>query len=140
MSDVVEDEVQVDLNKMVSIYLKIRDAIENMEERHKNELQGLKEQFEVVGNELLKHCNEQNIDSIRTPVGTISRRISTRYWTSDWDSMYQFINKHEAPFLLEQRIHGSNMREFLANNPDEFPIGMQADRTYTVQVRKPTKK
>jgi hypothetical protein len=140
MSDVVEDEVKIDLNKMVSIYLKIRNAIEEMEERHKNELQGLKEQFEVVSNGLLKHCNEQNIDSIKTPVGTISRRISTRYWTSDWDSMYQFIKQHDAPFLLEQRIHTSNMREFLETNPDSFPIGLQAERNYTVQVRKPTKK
>ena len=140
MSDVVEDEVKIDLNKMVSAYLKLRDAIDEMEERHKDELTALQDQFEVVGNELLKQCNEQNIDAIRTPVGTISRRISTRYWTSDWDSMYRFIKEHDAPFLLEQRIHVSNMREFLENNPDAFPVGLQAERKYTVQVRKPTKK
>jgi hypothetical protein len=54
--------------------------------------------------------------------------------------MYQFIKEHDAPFLLEQRIHGTNMREFLETNPDAFPVGMQAERKYTVQVRKPTKK
>jgi hypothetical protein len=32
------------------------------------------------------------------------------------------------------------MREFLEINPDAFPVGMQAERKYTVQVRKPTKK
>lgn len=136
----VADKVEFDLNKMVSVYLKLRDAIEEMEERHKQELQQLQDQFDVVANELLTHCNSQNIDSIRTPVGTISRRIKTRYWTSDWDSMYQFIKNHDAPFLLEQRIHTSNMREFLENNPDAFPMGLQAERSYTVQVRKPTKK
>lgn len=130
----------LDLNKLVSVYLKLRDAIEAKEEQHKAEIQELKDQFEVVGSELLGHCMEQNIDSIKTPVGTISRRISTRYWTSDWDSMYQFIKQHDAPFLLEQRIHASNMREFLENNPDELPVGLQAERKYTVQVRKPTKK
>lgn len=139
MSD-VDTEVKLDLNKMVSVYLKLRDAIEEKEEQHKQELQELKDQFDVVANELLTHCNSQNIDSIKTPVGTISRRISTRYWTSDWDSMYQFIKEHDAPFLLEQRIHGSNMREFLNENPDVFPVGLQAERKYTVQVRKPTKK
>ena len=139
MSD-VDTEVKLDLNKMVSVYLKLRDAIEEKEEQHKQELQELKDQFDTVANELLSHCNSQNIDSIKTPVGTISRRISTRYWTSDWDSMYQFIKEHDAPFLLEQRIHGSNMREFLNENPDAFPVGLQAERKYTVQVRKPTKK
>jgi hypothetical protein len=136
----VADKVEVDLNKLVSVYLKLRDAIQEKEEQHKQELQELQSEFDVVSGELLSHCTTQNIDSIRTPVGTISRRISTRYWTSDWDSMYQFINEHDAPFLLEQRIHGSNMREFLENNPDAFPVGMQAERKYTVQVRKPTKK
>lgn len=139
MTEVV-DEVKIDLNKLVSVYLKLRDAIEEKEEQHKAELQELKDQFDVVAGELLTHCNSQNIDSIKTPIGTISRRISTRYWTSDWDSMYQFIKEHDAPFLLEQRIHASNMREFIENNPDAFPVGLQAERKYTVQVRKPTKK
>lgn len=133
-------EEDIDLNKLVSVYLKMRDNIEEKEAKHKEEISALKEDFDVVAGKLLALCNDQNIDSIKTPVGTISRRISTRYWTSDWDSMYQFITEHGAPFLLEQRIHGSNMREFLENNPDVFPVGMQAERKYTVQVRKPNKK
>jgi hypothetical protein len=128
---------EVDINKLVKVYLKIRNAIDEKETQHKEELASLKEQFGIVGQSLLNLCKEQNLDSIRTPVGTVSRRISTRYWTSDWDSMYRFISEHDAPFLLEQRIHGTNMKEFLEANPEAFPMGMQADRSYTVQVRKP---
>ena len=133
-------EKDLTIDELVGIYLKIRTAIEAKEEQHKAELQELKDQFEVVGNKLLEICNEQNMDSIRTPVGTISRRVSSRYWTSDWDSMYQFIKNNDAPFLLEQRIHNSNMRQFLEDNPDKFPAGLQNERKYTVQVRKPTAK
>ena len=133
----MDDEVSI--NKLVKVYLKIRNAIDEKETQHKEELATLKEQFGIVGQSLLNLCKEQNLDSIRTPVGTVSRRISTRYWTSDWDSMYRFISEHDAPFLLEQRIHGTNMKEFLEANPEAFPMGMQADRSYTVQVRKPNK-
>jgi hypothetical protein len=133
----MDDEVSI--NKLVKVYLKIRNAIDEKETQHKEELASLKEQFGIVGQSLLNLCKEQNLDSIRTPVGTVSRRISTRYWTSDWDSMYRFISEHDAPFLLEQRIHGTNMKEFLEANPEAFPMGMQADRSYTVQVRKPNK-
>jgi hypothetical protein len=133
----LDDEVNI--NKLVKVYLKIRNAIDEKETQHKEELASLKEQFGIVGQSLLNLCKEQNLDSIRTPVGTVSRRISTRYWTSDWDSMYRFISEHDAPFLLEQRIHGTNMKEFLEANPEAFPMGMQADRSYTVQVRKPNK-
>jgi hypothetical protein len=133
----LDDEVNI--NKLVKVYLKIRNTIDEKEAQHKEELASLKEQFGIVGQSLLNLCKEQNLDSIRTPVGTVSRRISTRYWTSDWDSMYRFISEHDAPFLLEQRIHGTNMKEFLEANPEAFPMGMQADRSYTVQVRKPNK-
>ena len=133
-------ETDPSLNELVSVYLKIRDAIEEKEAEQKAELQALKDQFEVVSNKLLEFCNEQNMDSIRTPVGTISRRVSSRYWTSDWDSMYQLINENGAPFLLEQRIHNTNMRQFLEENPDKFPPGLQNERKYAVQVRKPTAK
>lgn len=133
-------ETELTIDELVGIYLKIRTAIEAKEEQHKAELQELKDQFDVVGNKLLEICNEQNMDSIRTPVGTISRRVSSRYWTSDWDSMYQFIKNNDAPFLLEQRIHNTNMRQFLEDNPDKFPAGLQNERKYTVQVRKPTAK
>lgn len=133
-------EEQLSLDDLVGIYLKIRNAIEAKEEQHKAEIQELKDQFEVVGNKLLDICNEQSVDSIRTPSGTVSRRVSSRYWTSDWDSMYQFIMENEAPFLMEQRIHNSNMREFLESNPDKFPAGLQNERKYAVQVRKPTAK
>ena len=44
----VADKVEVDLNKLVSVYLKLRDAIQEKEEQHKQELQELQVQFDVV--------------------------------------------------------------------------------------------
>jgi hypothetical protein len=128
------------LEKTVKVYLNIRNAIEDMEERHKSELKELKDQFEVVGNHLLDFCNSHNLDSVKTEAGTISRRVSSRYWTSDWDSMYQIIKDHDAPYLLEQRIHQGNMRQFIEENPEAFPPGLNSDSKYTVQVRKPNSK
>lgn len=125
---------------LVSAYIKMRTAIEEKEEQHKTEIAALKEDFDAVAAELLGICNELNADSIKTPVGTISRRVSSRYWTSDWQSMYEFIKEHNALHLLEQRIHNGNMKQFLDENPEELPIGLQADRKYTVQVRRPTAK
>lgn len=125
---------------LASVYIKIRGAIQEKEEQAKVEIEGLKEQLELISNALLSVCNAENADSIRTPAGTVSRRVSSRYWTSDWDSMYTFIRDNDAPFLLEQRIHNGNMRQFLEDNPDAAPMGLQAERKYTVQVRKPTNK
>lgn len=128
------------VEEMVLAYRRIRDAIRDKEEQHKEELADLKEQLDVVAGALLDICNNLDVDSLRTEAGTVSRRVNTRYWTSDWDAMYRFIKEQDAPFLLEQRIHNSNMKQYLADNPGLLPVGLQADSKYIVQVRKPTAK
>ncbi len=125
---------------LVSVYRRIRDAINEKEEEHKLEISKLKENLDAVSDKLLEICREQEVDSLRTPMGTVSRRVKSRYWTTDWDSVYRTIREHDAPFLLEQRIHTANMQQFLEENPEAMPPGLQIDRKYVVTVRKPTNK
>ena len=127
-------------DKLVAVYRKIRGVIDEKEAEHKELIGQLKEQLEAVSEKLLDICNTQNLDSLRTPMGTVTRRTVTRYWTSDWQSMYGFIKEHDAPYLLEQRIHNGNMKQFLEDNPDTLPIGLNADTKYAITVRKPTNK
>jgi hypothetical protein len=128
------------VEEMVSVYRKLRDAISEKEEAHKAAVAELREQLDIVSNALLEVCNSLQADSLRTAAGTVSRRVNTRYWTTDWEMMYDFIRENDAPFLLEQRIHNGNMKQFLDDNPDMLPVGLQADRKFVIQVRKPTAK
>lgn len=128
------------VEKLVSAYRKLRAAIAEEEEAFEAKVADLKEKLDYVSNELLEFCREQNVDSIRTPAGTVSRRVQSRYWTNDWEQMYDFIEKNNAPFLLEKRIHNGNMKQFLEENPDALPVGLQVDNKYVVHVRKPTEK
>jgi len=125
---------------LVDAYRKIRSAIDAVEEDYKTNITALREQLDVVSASLLNICNTQNVDSLRTPVGTVTRRTVTRYWTSDWERMYEFIKANDAMQLLEQRIHNTNMRQFLEDNPDVLPVGLNADTKYAITVRKPTAK
>ena len=133
MQDIKADE-------LVLAYRKIRDAIQEKEDAHKQEIASLRTQQELISDALLGLRNDQNLDSIRTSQGTVTRSTTTRYWTSDWESMYNFIKEQDAPFLLEQRIHNGNMRQFLEENPDKLPVGLNADTKYVIRVRKPTSK
>lgn len=136
----MEDIKELPVDELVSIYRKIRGAVEAKEEAFKEEIALLKGQLETVGNALLDICNAQNADSIKTKNGTITRGIRQRYWTTDWEKLYEFIKEHDTPFLLEQRIHNGNMKQFLEENPDAFPVGLQCERKYAITVRKPTGK
>ena len=128
------------VEKLVSAYRKLRAAIAEEEEAFEAKVANLKEKLEYVSNELLEFCREQNVDSVKTPAGTVSRRVQSRYWTTDWEQMYDFIEKNNAPFLLEKRIHNGNMKQFMEENPDLLPVGLQVDNKYVVHVRKPTEK
>ena len=131
---------QQNVADLVAVYRKLRAAIAEAEEEHETKIKGLKEQMDLVSAELLNFCNEQNLDSVKTPAGTISRRVQTRYWTTDWEQMSNFIIEHNAVHLLEKRIHNGNMKQFLEENPDALPIGLQVDNKYVIQVRKPSEK
>lgn len=134
------EDINLPADKLVMVYRKIRAAIDEKEEAHKAEIGKLKEQMEQVSAKLLEICNTQNVDSLKTPQGTAMRRAVTRYWTSDWQSMYEFIKENDAPYLLEQRIHNTHMKQFLEDNPDTLPMGLNTDTKYVISVRKPTNK
>tara|TARA_R110002020_G_scaffold115233_5_gene264982 strand:- start:534 stop:920 length:387 start_codon:yes stop_codon:yes gene_type:complete len=128
--------METSADRLVAVYLKIRNAIKDKDE----EIKSLKEQQDKVSDELLKLCESQEADGLKTPSGTVSRRVISSYWTSDWEQMYAFIKEQDAPHLLEKRIHNGNMKEFLVDNPDVTPAGLQAKNRYAISVRKPTKK
>jgi hypothetical protein len=137
MDEAVQEETSsVDMDKLAAVYIKIRDkravAKKAFEERDK----GLEEQMQIVADEMLEACKRIGADSIKTPHGTIIRSVKSRYWTNDWDSMYSFIEGQGAFGLLEKRLHQTNMKDFLAENPDLYPVGLNVENSYTVVVRR----
>jgi hypothetical protein len=136
MENAMNNLHEIPADKLAEIYIKIRDKRAEIKEKFEAEDASLKEQQDLLAEEMLEVCYENNADSIKTPAGTIIRKVDTRYWTTDWDSMYQFIQEHDAYPLLEKRIHQTNLKQFLDENPELLPAGLQADRKYTVVVRR----
>jgi len=128
------ETVEIATEKIVSTYIKVRDAISAMEQRHKEEKRNLVEQLEVLEQELLSRV-EQAGGNISVPnVGRVARRVSRNYWTSDWGSFYKVVKEHDAFHLLHQRISNKAMQEFLDEHPDLMPEGLNVDSRYTVTV------
>jgi hypothetical protein len=122
--------------QLAGIYIKMRVQIRELEDKVK----AIKHEQLMVTDKMLELCSDQDVNSLATTNGTISRRLSSSYWTGDWDSFYSFVKDNDAYHLLEKRIHNTNMKEFLADNPDAVPMGLQAKRQYVISVRKPKPK
>jgi hypothetical protein len=125
-------EKELNADRLTKIYVKIREARRDLAKKDKE----LEDQLNLVAQQLLEICREQGAATIRTEHGTVSRRSNKRYWPTDWDAFYRFIKEQDAMSLLFQRINTSNMEQFLEENPDLQPPGLNADVTQTVVITK----
>lgn len=136
MSEESEVASRPDLDTLTAIYLKIRDTRAENKRQFENVDKDLEEQQKMLAEQMLDSCKELGADSIKTPHGTIIRSVKSKYWTGDWDSMYRFIKEHDAFGLLEKRLHQTNMKDFLHENPDVMPMGLNVENEYTIVVRR----
>lgn len=127
---------ELSADKLAKIYLKMRDKRQELARQFEEQDNDLKEQMEMVENKMLDMCKDLGADSIKTAHGTIIRSVKTRYWTADWESMHNFIKDHGAYDLLERRIHQTNMKQWLQENPDQLPMGLNSESRYSTTVRR----
>ena len=128
-----------DASALVKVYIKIRDAKEIKKRQLEEELFALDQQLEAIEQELLEICKTTGQDGGKTQFGSFTRSVKTRYWTSDWDSMYKFIGEHQVPEILERRIHQGNFTDFIKENPNLMPAGVNVESKYSITVRRATK-
>ena len=139
----MSDEVLVDgvpLGKLTRAYIRIRDKKTEIKNAFDEQYDALTAQQDQIKQALLKYCDDAKLTGFDTEFGRVSRRVKTRYWTSDWDSMGKFIIEHNLPEFFQKSLNQSNVKQFLDENPDIVPPGLNADSEYVVTVTKPRRK
>jgi hypothetical protein len=127
---------QIQADRLASAYIKMRDKRSELQKAFDEEDRKIEAQMEMVAEELLKLCKSIGADSIKTQAGLVFRSVRTTYETTDWDSMYSFIKEHDIPQVLFKRISSTNMKQFLDENPNLMPVGLNINNKYTVTVRR----
>jgi len=77
MLDEIESSqvTSVNLDQLAKIYLKIRDAKDELTSQYKDKVAGLQEQLDTIEQEINEVCKQMNASSIRTSHGTIIRSV-----------------------------------------------------------------
>jgi len=120
------------IEKLMQVSVNMRDKIDDLEKQ----ITDIKVQRDKVDMALNEACRTLNVTSLKTKVGTLSRTLKTRYWSSDWPQMYDFILENKLPEFFEKRLVQSAIKEYLEQNPDKAPPGLQATSEYTVRITK----
>jgi hypothetical protein len=126
----------VGLEKLTKIYLRIKEKRSELSINFKTADGDLQVQQDSIKRALLDHCKEHDVESVRTSAGLFYRTVKTRYWTSDWESMYKFIAEQDVPEFFEKRLNQGNVKQFLEENPESVPPGLNVDSEYIISVRK----
>jgi hypothetical protein len=126
----MSEEEKIPIDKLIRVFIKMRDRCKELEAQKAE----VEEQMDVVKSQILDQCNAVGANSLSTPYGRITRKLITRYWTTDWEAMHAFIKDNEAMDLLERRIHQTNLKTFLEEYPDKIPPGLNSDSKYDVVV------
>ena len=126
----------IPVEKLVGTYVKIRNKRAEISAAFKEEDAKLTEQLDKVKSALLDYCKEHGVESVRTAEGLFYRTVTQRYWTSDWEAMHKFVMEHSVPEFFEKRLNQTNVKQFLEENPDLVPKGLNVDSEYTISVRK----
>ncbi len=120
------------IEKLMQVSINMRDKIAELEKQ----ISDIKIQRDKVDMALNEACRTLNVSSLKTKAGTISRILKTKYWTTDWNSMYDFILENKLPEFFEKKLVQSVLKEYIEQNPDKAPPGLQATSEYTVRITK----
>ena len=123
-------------DKLAKTYLRIRAERSILSAKYKEEDGNLTRQLDIIKQAMLDHCEDHNVESVRTSEGLFFRSTKKKYWVSEWDAMHRLIVEENAPQLLDKRINQANMKEFLEENPDLKPEGLEIEEEVTISVRK----
>jgi len=129
MSDITVD-------KIVEVYIKIRDARDEARKEADKIEADFASQLEVLEQQMLDVCKSTGATSLKTPHGTVMQSVKKRYCTNDWEKFYAFMFEHNIPELLERRIHQTNIKQFLEENPDMLPLGLNVEAEHSITVRR----
>ena len=128
--------VDVTPDKLTKAFLKIRAERAVLQAEFKEKEAKLARQQDRIKQAMLDHCEDHNVESVRTSEGLFFRSTKKKYWVSEWDAIHKLIVEENAPQLLDKRINQANMREFLEENPDLKPEGLEIEEEVTISVRK----
>jgi len=126
----------VSIEKIVQAYIKMRDAKDKIYQEYKAQTEELEEQMSLLKYKLIEISKETGATSFSTPHGTAYRTVKNRYWTNDWEQFYGFVRNNDAMGLLEKRIHQTNMKEFMDQNPELHPPGLNIDSEYEITIQR----
>lgn len=124
-----------DAEKRISQYVSLRDKIKALEETHKKAMAPYKEMLDTLGNIVLKHMQDTNVESVKTGEGTayISERTSVSL--QDAEAFMQYVIANSAWELMDRKANAAAVEVFIKKTGG-LPPGAKFNKMIKIGVRR----
>ena len=125
----------IDVEKRVAQFVRLRDKIKLLTDKHDAELAPYKEAKAQLEAELLNHLNHNNMKSARTDAGTVSVSEKTSCRVDDTDAFRSFVVNNGEWDLCDMRANAPAVEKYMEEQQAP-PPGVVVNKFRTVGVRR----
>ena len=117
-------------------YVELRNRKSDLTKQYDASCEQLDVAMDTIKQELNRMFNEQGLDSVRTPNGTVYRQLKTVFQVRDASALQHAILASGNIALLQNRLASRAVEEYKAENNGDLPPGVHQEQEYTVSIRK----
>ena len=127
-------------DRIVRVYLKIRDTIAEVNDEYKERLAVLKAQQDRLKAELLRRLHERGATQTKTEAGTAFITENTTFTIADEELYGKFVLEQQDVDFYQRRAKAEHVKEYMKNNGGMLPPGLTIFTEQEINVRIPRKK
>lgn len=122
--------------RMVSAYIKMRDARHALKAEYEKKDKELKDNQEQLEAFMLGQMNTSGVTSLRTPHGTAYRTETMVPTGSDWTAFYAWVKQTNGFDFLFRRIKADAVKDYMDQHDGEVPPGVAVYSKLGVTIRR----
>ena len=127
------------LEKLTKVYLKMTAKRTELKSAFDAEYNLLTQERDKVKQALLNYCKENNVDSLKLQKVCFTVQLSRVIGRVIGNPCTNLYLRTRVPEFFDKRLNQKNVRQYLEENPDKLPKGLNSDSSYTLSVRRPKK-
>lgn len=131
-----ESQHPMSVDRLVKIYIKIRDAKADLVKQQAEEVKKLSDQQDMIATELMRRALDEGVNGFKTEHGTVTIKSNIKASCADWEVFGEFLKDKDPVEYLGKNVKASTIREYMDNNDGELPPGINIFKESAVSVRR----
>lgn len=124
------------IDKLVQIYIKIRDKKAEIKKAFDAEYAKLDEKLSMVATELKSRAQAEGVDGFKSESGTVYLSETMKVSGSDWGAFGQFLKTHDPLEFMEKRISATAIKAYMKETDGQLPPGVSIFKEVEARVRR----